>query len=76
MQNKFVCLLCDEMLFDMEIEVDGSTPLVKKMIPTEAKPKAKLLRLVDKKITTEKEPEKQDLDSIVDEDETTKKKAA
>lgn len=80
MQNKFVCLHCDELLFDMEIEVDGPkvvaapAPAPKKM-PVEVKPKAKLIRLADKK-PVEHEPDKQDADMGSDDEDMKSKKAA
>jgi hypothetical protein len=48
MASKFVCLQCDEMLFDMEIEVDAPAALKPAAPKPEARPTGKLLRLVEK----------------------------
>jgi len=81
MQNKFVCIHCDELLFDMEIELDGPAPkqLAPAPVVAPAKP-AKVLRLVEKKPAAVKkeEPKKEtalDVFEEDDQDQKTKKAA-
>ena len=79
MQNKFVCIHCDELLFDMEIELDGPAPkqLAPAPAPVAAKP-AKVLRLVEKKPAVKKEDAKKEeaLDVFEEDDQDQKTKKA
>jgi hypothetical protein len=75
MQNKFVCIHCDELLFDMEIELDGPAPkqLAPAPAPATAKP-AKVLRLVEKKPAAKKEePKKETALDVFEEDDQDQK---
>ena len=66
LSNKLVCTHCDEMLFDMEIEIDSPTPKTpapKKQEKTTqqlAQPKAKILKMPERKPAQEAKVEAED----------------